>query len=348
MPTIPPNSTVLVTGANSFIGMWVVRELLEKGYRVRGAVRGLSKARYVQGVFAAYGDKLEMAVVEDITKEGAFDEAIRGISAVEHMASPVTADADDPQFVIKPAVDGTIGILQSALKSKSGLLKRIVITSSIAAIQEFNYTSKPVIRSETHWNDAAVALVEEEGRDAPGKPKYEASKTLAERAAWSFVNKHKNEISWDLVCVHPPFVFGPCLHEVTTPADLGPTTGEWYAKMLGNPITMDPSIPDDRPWADVRDVATAHVLALEKPEAGGERIIISAGPSVWQEWLDAANALFPPGTSRWKFPRGDPGRKITHMMEYNTSKAARILGMRYRTMEETITDILADYQRRGW
>ncbi|KAF8879133.1 D-lactaldehyde dehydrogenase [Infundibulicybe gibba] len=349
MPTIPSGSTVLVTGANSFIGMWVVRELLEKGYGVRGAVRRASKARYVQEVFATYGDKLEMIVVEDITKEGAFDEAIRGVSAVEHLASPVTVGVDDPQLIIKPAVEGTIGILQSALKSRSELLKRIVITSSVAAIQAFNYTSEPVIRSETYWNNEVLALVEEKGRDAPGESKYGASKTLAEQAAWSFVNKHKHEISWDLVCTHPPFVFGPCLHEMATPADLGLTAGEWYMKMiLGNFTSKDPPIPKDRPWIDVRDVATAHVLALEKPEAGGERIILCAGPSVWQEWLDAANALFPPGTSRWKFPRGEPGRKITHMMEYDTSKAARILGMRYRTMEEIITDTLADYQRRGW
>ncbi|KAF8879127.1 hypothetical protein BD779DRAFT_1676521 [Infundibulicybe gibba] len=343
MPAIPTGSTVLVTGANSFIGMWVVRELLEKGYTVRGAVRGPGKARYVQEVFATYGDKPEMIVVKDITKEGAFDEAIRGVSAVQHIASPVTTTADDPQSVIRPAVEGTIGILQSALKSKSDLLKRIVVTSSTGAIQSFNYTSEPVIRSETHWNDAVVALVEAKGRDAPGAAKYGASKTLAERAAWSFVNEHKHEIGWDLVCTHPPFVYGQRY------ADLNLTSWDWYTNVvLGNPIIMNPPAPNDRPWADVRDVATAHVLALEKPEAGGERILICAGPSVWQEWLDATNALFPPGTSRWKFPRGDPGRKIIHMMEYDTSKAARILGMRYRTMEETITDVLADFQRRGW
>ncbi|KAF8879132.1 hypothetical protein BD779DRAFT_1552618 [Infundibulicybe gibba] len=349
MPTIPSGSTILITGANSFIGIWIVRELLEKGYRVRGTVRGPSKAHYVQEVFAAYGDKLEMIVVEDITKEGVFDEAIRGVSAVQHIASPVTATADDPQSVIRPAVEGTIGILQSALKLKSELLKRIVIISSTSAIQSFNRTSEPVTVSETHWNDAAVALIKEKGRDARGGAKYEASKTLAERAAWSFVDEHRHEIGWDLVCTHPSMVYGPCLHDVATPADLNLTSLDWYTNMiLRDHISVDPRIPNDRPWVDVRDVATAHVLALEKPEAGGERIIICAGPSVWQEWLNAANALFPPGTSRWKFAQGDPGGKITHMMKYDTSKAARILGMKYRTMEETITDILADYQRRGW
>ncbi|KAF8879130.1 hypothetical protein BD779DRAFT_1676525 [Infundibulicybe gibba] len=327
MPTVPPGSTVLVTGANSFIGMWVVRELLEKGYRVRGVVRSPHKASFIQETFTAHGDKLEMTVIEDLAKGGAFDEAIRGVSAVEHIASPVTPYTDDPQ-----AVEGAIGILQSALKSKSESLKRIVITSSIAAIHVLNHTSEQIILSETDWNDEAVRLVEEKGKDASGVTKYEASKTLAERAAWSFLDKHKHEVGWDLVCLHPSYVYGPCMHDVKMPSDLN----------------TNPGFTDDRCWADVRDVANAHALALEKPEAGGERILICAGPSVWQEWFDVANTLFPPGTSRWKFPRSEPGRKITYMIQYDTSKASRIFGIKYRTMKETITDSLADFQRRGW
>lgn len=37
-------------------------------------------------------------------------------------------------------------------------------------------------------------------------------------------------------------------------------------------------------YVDVRDIAHAHVLALQKPEAGGNRFIIAAGPFKWQDF----------------------------------------------------------------
>ncbi|KAF8877440.1 hypothetical protein BD779DRAFT_1663913 [Infundibulicybe gibba] len=332
MPIIQPGSTVLVTGANSFIGIWVVRNLLEKGYRARGVVRSEHKADYIRELFSEYGDKFEMVVVEDITEEGAFDEAVKGVDAIEHTASPVIMDADDPQILIKPAVKGTIGILRSALKSGSAL-KRIVITSSIAAIQLQNETPRPLTFSETQWNDAAVALVDKLGWNAPGISKYEASKTLAEKAAWAFVKEHKDQIKWDLVCINPSFVYGPCLHDVPTPDDLNFTCWEWYMA---------------RCWVDVRDVAEAHVLSLETPEAGGERIIICAESWFTHSFpVDIASRLSPPPNS-WTRSRGAPRASISHMIKYDTSKAARIFGIKYRNMEEITRDSLADFERRGW
>ena len=59
---------ILVTGSNGFIAMWVVRSLLDQGYSVRGTVRSESKAKHVREVFSKYGDKLEVVIVEDITK----------------------------------------------------------------------------------------------------------------------------------------------------------------------------------------------------------------------------------------------------------------------------------------
>jgi nucleoside-diphosphate-sugar epimerase len=69
MPTIAPNTDalVLVSGANGYIAMHVVRVLLEKGYRVRGTVRSEAKIAHVKETFKQYGDKLEVVVVGDIT-----------------------------------------------------------------------------------------------------------------------------------------------------------------------------------------------------------------------------------------------------------------------------------------
>jgi len=70
MHTVEPSAStkVLVSGANGYIAMWVVRTLLEQGYTVRGAVRSEEKGKRLREYFRPYGDKVEWVVVEDITK----------------------------------------------------------------------------------------------------------------------------------------------------------------------------------------------------------------------------------------------------------------------------------------
>ena len=65
---VAPGSKVLVSGANGFIAIYVVQRLLQEGYAVRGTVRSSSKGEHLKKVFAEYGDKFEIAVVEDIAK----------------------------------------------------------------------------------------------------------------------------------------------------------------------------------------------------------------------------------------------------------------------------------------
>ena len=68
MPAVTAPAKVLVSGANGYIAMWVVRTLLEKGYSVRGTVRSSAKGAYLSNYFRSYGDKFELAIVDDITK----------------------------------------------------------------------------------------------------------------------------------------------------------------------------------------------------------------------------------------------------------------------------------------
>jgi len=58
----------------------------------------------------------------------------------------------------------------------------------------------------------------------------------------------------------------------------------WYSTVLTPEPKPETKLAESASWVDVRDIALAHVLALEKAEAGGERIIISEGSCVWQEW----------------------------------------------------------------
>ncbi|KAJ2922034.1 hypothetical protein H1R20_g15066, partial [Candolleomyces eurysporus] len=292
MPTVHPGDTVLVTGANGYIPIWVVRKLLEKGYNVRGTVRKAEKGEYLNKYFDRYvkQGRLELVVVEDITKEGAFDEAVKGVDAIEHMASPFHENVDDPEgpftpiplspFIhaftsrnpelIRPAVEGTLGILKSALKNNPAI-KRIVITSSCAAV----ITVTPEVRtfSEADWNELSINETREQGRQAPPMTKYRASKTLAEKAVWKFYEenvKKEGTASWDVVALNPPYVFGPGIQEISSASTLNTSLKAWYDLVYSQSTSS--TKPKDAfevsySWADVRDLADAHVLALEKEEA---------------------------------------------------------------------------------
>jgi nucleoside-diphosphate-sugar epimerase len=226
MVAVSSPAKVLVTGANGYLAVWVVKKYLEAGYSVRGTVRSLSKSAFLTERFSNYGDKLELVVVEDITKDGAFDEVVKGIDVIAHTASPFHFKATNPdgeQFlsyrkvvffnlrngihsdIIIPAVRGTTSILNSALKHGSNV-KRFVLTSSGVAIRES--TTVPRVFTESDWNKADVEAVKTKGSAAGPLAIYMASKTLAEKAAWEFIAAHKSEISWDLVAINPPYIFG--------------------------------------------------------------------------------------------------------------------------------------------
>jgi len=351
MPSVSEGSKVLVSGANGYLAMWVVRTLLERGFKVRGTVRAEDKGKFMIDYFTSlgYGDKLEVVVVDDIVKEGAFDEAVKGVDAIEHTASPYHFRPED---LIKPAVQGTLGMLKSALKNGSQV-QRIVITSSCASVM--SPVSKPTVFSEQDWNLSAIKEVEEKGIDnSPPSIVYRASKTLAEKAAWDFYEQHKSEIKWDLAVINPPFVYGPAIQQIASLSSLNTSLQAWYEKVVADSPKTKEALSDSNSWVDVRDTALGHVLALEKEAAGGQRIITASGGCNWQEWIDAANSLSPSPLPSHKFPLGFPeittqteGEPV-YMVTYDNSKQDRILGIKFRTKLETTRDILEDFSKRGW
>ncbi|KDN49978.1 hypothetical protein RSAG8_01314, partial [Rhizoctonia solani AG-8 WAC10335] len=133
-------------------------------------------------------------------QDDAFDEAVEGVVGIAHIASPFHLQADDPQDLIGPAVKGTVGILKSINKYGSSF-QRVVITSSAAAIVD---ATKPIGShyTEENWNEYSPKQIEEKGNNAAPIDKYRSSKTLAEKAAWAYVDSNKPK--WDIVTVNPP------------------------------------------------------------------------------------------------------------------------------------------------
>ncbi|KAF8877686.1 D-lactaldehyde dehydrogenase [Infundibulicybe gibba] len=345
MPVIQPKDKVLVSGANGFIAIWIVRVLLERGYDVRGTVRSVGKGKYLQDMFAEYGDRLEIVIVEDIVKDGAFDEVVKGVMYYAYGVTPHHR-YHDPQTVIEPAVKGTLGILKSAITNGSPSLKRVVLTSSCGAVRNEMPASAEAF-TEENWNDASAKVVEEKGRDASSWSKYRASKTLAEKAAWDLYNKHKPELEWDLVVILPPSVYGPCLQEMRSLTDLNVSVREWRNNLFVPGLRDNETLATEAiPWVDVRDLAEGHVRALEREAAGGERIIISGGVNTWQDWLDVAHSI----ESSPAMTRGIPGAGVNAVpkIRYDNAKGVKLLGIEYRGKEEVARDMLADFRRRGW
>ncbi|PPQ91157.1 hypothetical protein CVT25_003035 [Psilocybe cyanescens] len=342
------NARVLVTGANGFLAMWIVHVLLKEGFTVRGTVRTEDKGTKLKQFFSSYGNKFDWFVVKDITTQGAFDEAVKDVDAIVHTASPVSTNSDDPEgdffrlpeestsaesrtAYIRPAVDGTLCILNSVLKFGTKV-KRVVMTSSLGALLPI--ITGPVVLDENSWGDLIVKLVEEQGKAAPPVTKYWASKTLSERAAWDFYEKHKAESCWELVVINPSI---PPLQEFETSAEAPLSVQLWYDHIAKE--QDEEGINGTFIYADVRDVAEAHLRSITREAAGGERIVVSAGNIIF--------ALKPEYYSSGILPRGKPDVQGVPIIVVNTTKAQDILGIKYRSLEETIESTLAAYEAKG-
>ncbi|PIK48968.1 putative bifunctional dihydroflavonol 4-reductase/flavanone 4-reductase-like [Apostichopus japonicus] len=127
---------VLVTGASGYVATGIVNDLLNKGYLVRGTVRSLKnpgKVKPLKSMAEGKPGKLEL-VEADLLKPETWKSAVSGCSHVLHTASPFPfAQPKNAEEVIRPAVDGTISVLEAC--KQDGNIKRVVVTSSIAAVE---------------------------------------------------------------------------------------------------------------------------------------------------------------------------------------------------------------------
>ena len=181
-----------------------------------------------------------------------------------HTASPFPIAAPKHEDeLIKPALEGTTAVLKACHQNK---VKRLVITSSIAAIM---VNDKEGVYTVDDWSDLAKC-----------QP-YEKSKTVAERAAWDFQKKFKEEHDLEIVTINPGLVMGPNLNKAQF------SSGDIVKRVMMNDLPGMPKV--QMPSVDVRDVAKAHLNAILIPEAANQRFILCS-ESCWfkdyGQWLD--------------------------------------------------------------
>lgn len=325
---------VLVTGATGFIAGHVIHQLVEAGHEVTGTARSASKANALNKTLSDYAGKpVRIAIrAADLAADEGWTEACEGMDYVQHIASPIAATLPkDHDELITPARDGAIRVLTAA---KAAGVKRVVMTSSMAAVVYGWGDARPKLLTEEHWSNSG---------NLADNTAYTRSKTIAERAAWEYVNGEGKGL--ELATINPSLVLGPVMS-----GDFSASI-EVLTQLLSGKLPAAPRIGFG--IVDVRDVASAHVLAMTNPAAAGERFLVSDKWMWFSEVADTLRGQLPPAFEK-KLPKGElPGWVLKLMSNFNPAlkqvilelnrerhvsneKAKRILGWQPRTAEEAI------------
>jgi nucleoside-diphosphate-sugar epimerase len=340
------HKVILVTGGTGYIGSWLVKELLEKSYTVRMTVRDKSRLeKYSQfnAISESAPGKLELWEA-DLLKDGSFDQAAKGADAIIHVASPFTLRFKDAQKeLLDPALLGTRNVLNAA--TGSGTVKKVVLTSSVAAVHGDNIDMKELGLSE---------FTEEQfntSSSATHQP-YSYSKVIAEKEAWKLA---ESQNQWKLVVINPSFVLGPSLTKASDSESLNLMNDILKGKFFfGAPDLYFG-------FVDVRDVAHAHVLALEKEDAAGRHILAERTMSL----MDLTSIIGKQFPGKYRLPKmrapkpllmlvgglfGVTARFVKRNVGYpiriNTSRSREVLGLKYRNLEDTVREMVEQMETK--
>ena len=352
---------VLVTGATGYIASHVIKNLLEKNYTVRGTVRSLKNKKCEDlkkdNIFGLIGHKIEL-VEANLDKDEDWKEALSDCDYLIHMASPVPKG--DSYFndtsIVETALNGTRSVLEAA----SGVVKKVVMTSSSAAIMfpegtmndSFNFKAPPI--TEETWSKIEGTL------KTIGA--YPVSKTKAELFAWDFYKSQKGKEAFNLTTINPTVVIGPLLSPKIRALSL---SFPYFA--VSGKIGSLPKRKIPLPYVDVRDVASAHVESLKNPKTNGERYILHNGYYDLADSLQELKEEFLPLSKKW--PKHDTPTFIFHLLslfredakmltsfmgpahgkvrEIISTKVTEHLGFDYRTMEESLRDTINSFKLHG-
>ncbi|MDC3098232.1 aldehyde reductase [Gammaproteobacteria bacterium] len=317
---------VLLTGISGYIAMHCAKELLKRDYHINATVRNLDKVEDIKKALSALSldvDKIQFFKA-DLLSDDNWEDAMADCEYVMHVASPYPLNQPkDENVLIKPAVEGTERVVSLAIKNN---VKKIVLTSSVVAVS-VGHTKKEYSEEDWSFADKPIAA-------------YAKSKTLAEKKAWELIKNANTDTK--LTVINPSGVIGPSL------------TSEISSTQLIIAGLMNGRIPVNLPihigYVDVRDVALAHIKALENPNSDGERIILS-NTELWHK--DVSKILKDGGyKAPWLTVSVPVAKFLANVvpalkgakrflgkdMVKNTTKAEDILGISYIDIKKSILD----------
>ncbi|KAF8662175.1 hypothetical protein HU200_056372 [Digitaria exilis] len=314
---------VCVTGASGYIASWIVKLLLARGYTVRATVRNIADPKKTLHLRALDGAKDRLQFFQaSLLEEGSFDAAVDGCETVFHTASPFYHNVKDPKVeLLDPAVQGTLNVLGSCKKAS---IRKVVVTSSVAAVA---YNRKPktpeVIVDETWFSDSQILEKNQQW--------YALSKTLAEEAAWKF----SRDNGFEIVRINPAMVIGPLLQPTLN------TSAEAILKLITGSSSMYPNLSFG--WANVKDVALAHILAYEVPSANGRYCVVERVVH-YSEIVNIIRKMYP----AIPFPAKCANDKPFDPTYQVSKEKIRSLGIELMPVETSIKETIESLKDKGF
>ncbi|CAG9533679.1 unnamed protein product [Cercopithifilaria johnstoni] len=287
-----------------------VQQLLENGYTVRGTVRNLQNSSKISPLrdLKYSSERLEL-VEADLECSDDWPRAVEGCTYIMHIASPWPIVADET--IIKTARDGTLNVLKAAARCST--IQKIVLTSSSSAIND-GYKTDARIFDESCWGDLNSGRIENYGR----------SKVIAEKAAWDFWKSLPEESRFQLTVLNPSFVVGPVL------SDQRHGSARIIRRMMD--YHTFPAAPKvSLGMVDVRDVARAHIRAMECANCNGFLISLMTTP----KWLAKlyAKVTCDPHFEAVKYRFGPE-------LRFNNTKSKQLLQMEYMPIKKSVIDMV--------
>ena len=258
MATVPKGSTIAVTGSAGFIGSWVVRLLLDKGYRVRACVRDAAddeRCAFLRQMPGYASGRLTLHSA-NLDEAGCFDDIFAGCQGVCHVSH--VSNYNDHEYV------GMVCDHIIASVNKSGTVSRVIVTSSIAAViseADIQELVKRPVCDEDRYPD------ELNPKRTPDRQGYSMGKVIAQRA---FSDAAAENGNWDAITCCPADNVGPI--QSAHQKNMGPWQHNIETMLLGEYYQNGAY----RPWmtVDVRDDAECHIGLLESDSVkNGERYI---------------------------------------------------------------------------
>ena len=316
---------VTVTGGSGYVASYCILKLLEKKYFVTATIRNPERETSIRNFLhkhTDFSDENLKFVQADLLSDDNWNEAVKGSNYVLHVASPFLSylPKNPETELIQPARDGALRVLRASL---AGGVKRVVMTSSMASISYGHIPPKnELLLDEETWTDI----------HGPDITPYIVSKTVAEKAAWNFIENEANE-KMQFVTINPSVVLGPLLEKDYSPS------AEIVKKLLKRSMPALPKMGFQ--ICDVRDVAEAHIRAMTEEKAAGKRIAVTDSFLWFSEMADHLHEEYV--NKKYKIPR----KTIPHfavrlfsLFDKETRSVLNELGVHRKLSNERLKNLL--------
>ncbi|UPL02810.1 hypothetical protein LCI18_013744 [Fusarium solani-melongenae] len=329
---------LVITGVSGHVGFRVLVEALSRGYKARAVIRNASQAEQINATdsLKSYLTQVEFAVVPDLLVPGAFHGVLDGADGVVHVASPLPSASDDfKRDLIDPAINATVGILKAAKEVST--IKRVVITSSIACLLTWDYlvssdTTKVFTVRDTYTPTSL------DGPFANALDAYGVSKAAALAATERFIEDDKPH--FEVVSILPSMVTGK--NELNrTPEDVGKGSN---GTTLGVLLNNKSEIPGLGVSVHVKDVARAHIDALNLVIRGNRNYLCSSGGvegTTWDDAKDIVRRHFPKAVADGTFPL--QGSQPSRPIRLDSSETEEAFGWKFASFEEQVKSLAEHY-----